>query len=225
MKTKLIIFFGMSFGIAFTQTQKDTLKATSLEEVIVTTSKIPKNKQILSNQVESINRKQIEFQNYQNTADMLANSGSLFVQKSQQGGGSPAIRGFEASRVLLLVDGFRMNNLIFRAGHLQNVITVDENMLENVDIFYGPTSTLFGSDALGGTVNMTTKKAKFLTNNKPFSGGINTRYGSVNEEKSIALDLNYATKNFASLTILSFNDFGYLKMGRRKNSKADFFFE
>ena len=215
----------MSFGIAFTQTQKDTLKATSLEEVIVTTSKIPKNKQILSNQVESISSKQIEFQNYQNTADMLANSGSLFVQKSQQGGGSPAIRGFEASRVLLLVDGFRMNNLIFRAGHLQNVITVDENMLENVDIFYGPTSTLFGSDALGGTVNMTTKKAKFLTNDKPFSGGINTRYGSVNEEKSIALDLNYAAENFASLTILSFNDFGDLKMGRRKNSKEDFFGE
>jgi hemoglobin/transferrin/lactoferrin receptor protein len=42
-----------------------------------------------------------------------------------------------------------MNNLIFRAGHLQNSITVDENMLANVGIFYGSTSTLFGSDALG----------------------------------------------------------------------------
>jgi hemoglobin/transferrin/lactoferrin receptor protein len=47
---------------------------------------------------------QMDFQNFQ-SADVLSNSGSLFVQKSQQGGGSPSIRGFEASRVLLLVDG------------------------------------------------------------------------------------------------------------------------
>ena len=137
---------------------------------------------------------------------MLSNSGNLFVQKSQQGGGSPAIRGFEASRVLLLVDGIRMNNLIFRAGHLQNVITVDENMLDNVGIFYGPTSTLFGSDALGGTVAMTTKKALFLDETKKaLTGSVNTRYSSANEEKSIALGLNYATANFASLTSFSFN--------------------
>ncbi|NHN27461.1 TonB-dependent receptor [Flavobacterium jejuense] len=211
---------------SFTQILKDSIKTNSLEEVIVTSNKTPKNKTQLPNQVESINNKQIEFQNFQSTAEMLANSGSLFVQKSQQGGGSPVIRGFEASRVLLLVDGFRMNNLIFRAGHLQNVITVDENMLENVDIFYGPTSTLFGSDALGGTVNMTTKNVKFLneTSNK-FSGRINTRYGSVNEEKSITFDFNYASKNFASLTLLSYNDFGDLKMGKKKNPHAAFFGE
>lgn len=225
MKKQLIVLFALSLFMGFSQTKKDTL-ATVLEEVIVTTNKIPKNKRILPNQVESISNKQIEFQNYQTTADMLANSGSVFVQKSQQGGGSPAIRGFEASRVLLLVDGFRMNNLIFRAGHLQNVITVDENMLENVDIFYGPTSTLFGSDALGGTVNMTTKRAKFFSaTSEQFSGGINTRYGSINEEKSIAFDFNYAKRNFAALTIISYNDFGDLKMGKRKNSHAAFFGE
>jgi hemoglobin/transferrin/lactoferrin receptor protein len=57
--------------------------------------------------------------------------------------------------------GVRMNNLIFRAGHLQNVITVDESMLDNVGIFFGPASTLFGSDALGGADNDYQKKAKF----------------------------------------------------------------
>lgn len=218
-----LLFFPL---YSFTQTKKDSIKTNRLEEVIVTSNKIPKNKTLLPNQVESISQKQIEFQNFQTTAEMLANSGSLFVQKSQQGGGSPAIRGFEASRVLLLVDGFRMNHLIFRAGHLQNVITVDENMLENVDIFYGPTSTLFGSDALGGTVNMTTKKVKFITETtNPITGNITTRYGSVNTEKSVSLDLNYATKHFASLTILSFNDFGDLKMGKRKNPHGSFFGE
>lgn len=226
MKKIIILVFTLHCLFGFSQTEKDSIKTTSLEEVIVTSNKIPKNKKILPNQIESINLKQIEFQNYQSTAEMLSNSGSLFVQKSQQGGGSPAIRGFEASRVLLLVDGFRMNNLIFRAGHLQNVITVDENMLENVDIFYGPTSTIFGSDALGGTVSMTTKSPKFLSETKnALSGGVNTRYGSVNNEKSISFDLNYATDNFAALTILSYNDFDDLRMGKKKNHHADYFGE
>ena len=225
---KKILFTGILFTsiLGYSQTTKDSINTKSLEEVIVTSNKVSKNKKILPIQVESISKKQIEFQNFQSTAEMLSNSGSLFVQKSQQGGGSPAIRGFEASRVLLLVDGFRMNNLIFRTGHLQNVITIDENMLENVDIFYGPTSTLFGSDALGGTINMTTKKTVFSdASNKTIWGQINTRYGSINKEKSVSFDLNYATKNFASLTIFSYNDFGDLKMGKRKNPHGNYFGE
>ena len=210
--------------LVFSQTAQDTT-ATELSEVVIS-NKVPKKYTQLPNQVEVITAKQIDFQNFQSTAEMLSNSGALFVQKSQQGGGSPVIRGFEASRVFLTVDGVRMNNLIFRAGHLQNVITVDENMLESVGVFYGPSSTLFGSDALGGSVAMTTKNAKFLdqAHNK-FTGGINTRYSSVNEEKSVAMHLNYATSNFASLTFFSFNDFGDLKMGKKKNHNGDYFGE
>ena len=206
------------------QTEIDTTKIKQLREVTI--NKISTNSVGLPNQVKVITSKQLDFQNFQSTAEMLSNSGSLFVQKSQQGAGSPVIRGFEASRVLLLVDGIRMNNLIFRAGHLQNIITVDESFLDNVGILYGPTSTLFGSDALGGTVAMNTKKAKFLSQvNTKFTGNINTRYSSSNEEKSVAFNFNYATEKFASLTMASFNDFGDLKMGKKKNHNGDFFGE
>ena len=223
---KKIIFYAVVLlpFLGFSQTAQDTT-ATELNEVVIS-NKVPKKYTQLPNQVEVITAKQIDFQNFQSTAEMLSNSGSLFVQKSQQGGGSPVIRGFEASRVLITVDGVRMNNLIFRAGHLQNVITVDENMLENVGVFYGPSSTLFGSDALGGSVAMTTKNAKFLNEvHNKFTGGVNTRYSSVNEEKSIALNLNYATSKFASLTFFSFNDFGDLKMGKERNHNGDYFGE
>ena len=206
----------------YTQAQKDT---TNLADVVLI-NKIPIVISALPYQVATITAKQIDFQNFQSTAEVLSNSGSLFVQKSQQGGGSPSIRGFEASRVLLLVDGVRMNNLIFRSGHLQNVITVDESMLANIGIFYGPASTLFGSDALGGAVAMTTKKAKFIdeVENK-WTGGINARYSTANLEQSLALNLNFASKNFAALTLLSFNDFGDLRMGKSKNRNLDFFGE
>ena len=221
-----IIFYAVVLlpFLGFSQTAQDTT-TTELNEVVIS-HKVPKKYTQLPNQVEVITAKQIDFQNFQSTAEMLSNSGNLFVQKSQQGGGSPVIRGFEASRVLITVDGVRMNNLIFRSGHLQNVITVDENMLENVGVFYGPSSTLFGSDALGGAVAMTTKNAKFLdqAHNK-FTGAVNTRYSSVNEEKSVAFHLNYATSKFASMTFFSFNDFGDLKMGKERNHNGDYFGE
>lgn len=226
MKKYILYIVVLSTVFSFSQTQKDTVKNVSNLEELVISNKLPIDYSKLPNQVAAITAKQIDFQNFQSTAEVLSNSGTLFVQKSQQGGGSPVIRGFEASRVLLMVDGVRMNNLIFRAGHLQNVITVDESMLENVGVFYGPTSTLFGSDALGGTITMTTKNAKFLTQAKnKFTGGVNTRFSSVNEEKSLAFHFNYAAANFASLTLFSSNDFGDLKMGKNKNHNGVFFGE
>ncbi len=226
MKHFLFIYFiVLNFNYSYSQQEIDTTKVNSLEEVIISTSKFSKNKKVISQKTEVIGKKEIEFQNFQNTADMLQNSGTLSVQKSQQGGGSPIIRGLEASRILLLVDGIRMNNLIFRTGHLQNIITVDENMLENTEVFFGSSSTLFGSDALGGAINLNTKKPKFSNEKNMFSGTITSRFSSVNKEKSIAGDVNFGTHNFASLTSFSFNDFDDLKMGKNKNHRNPYFGE
>ena len=83
------------------------------------------------------------------------------VQKSQFGGGSPNIRGFEANKILLTLDGVRLNNAIYRSGHLQNIISIDESVLEDVAVIFGPSSVLYGSDALGGTIHMKTKSLYF----------------------------------------------------------------
>lgn len=225
MKKKYLCLFGLLIltpQLTFSQEVTDTIKTQNIEEIKINSNKISIDKNQTPSQIEIFTKEKIEFQNFQNTADMLTNSGSLFVQKSQQGGGSPVIRGFEASRILLLVDGVRMNNLIFRSGHLQNVITVDENFLETVLVQYGPTSSLYGSDALGGSINMITKNAKL---GNGFSGNLNTRFSSVNEEKSGYFDLNYGASNFASLTAFSYNDFGNTKMGRTKNHNGEFFGE
>ena len=76
-----------------------------------------------------------------NSADLLYYGGGVRIQKTQGGGGSPVIRGFEANRVLLVIDGVRMNNAIYRSGHLQNIITIDESVLESTEVIFGITST------------------------------------------------------------------------------------
>lgn len=186
----------------------------TLDEVVVSGSKFNEKRKNITQKIDIISAKTIAGFNAQNTGDLLINTGNVFVQKSQQGGSSPVIRGFEASRVLLVVDGIRMNNAIYRSGHLQNVITVDQNMLEQVEVLYGPASTLYGSDALGGVVHMRTKAPKLsLTNKLLVTGTAFTRYSSVNDEKTAHLDLSIGKKKWAWLQSYNYSYFGDMRMG------------
>jgi len=75
--------------------------------------------------VTSILKPVILIQNPQTAADLIGISDEVFIQKSQLGGGSPMIRGFATNRVLIVVDGVRMNNAIYREGNIQNIISLD----------------------------------------------------------------------------------------------------
>jgi len=198
----------------------DTLK--ELGEIIISANKFPEKKKNIAQKIDIISSEYISAVNTQNTGDLLMRTGNIFVQKSQQGGSSPVIRGFEASRVLLIVDGVRMNNLIYRSGHLQNVIAVDQNMLEAVEIMYGPSSTLYGSDALGGAVYFRTRQPKCANDStkKNIVGHYFTRFSSVNNEKTVHADINIGRKKWAWLQSYTFSDFGDLIMG--KNGHPDF---
>lgn len=225
MPFKLTFIFFFSFTI-LSQNNNDTIKK-ELKEITLQSLRYGNAKSKISQQLHAIGLKEIEFQNAQSTADLLANTGKLTIQKSQQGGGSPIIRGFEANRILILVDGVRMNNLIFRSGHLQNILSLDDNQIEKIDVLYGPSSTLFGSDALGGAVHIQTKNPKNLieNNKKKFSGLISNRFATVNNEKAIAADFNFASKKWGSLSSFSYNYYSDLKMGKSKNGKNDYFGE
>ncbi len=162
--------------------------------------------------------------NAQTSADLIQNSGAAFVQKSQQGGGSPVLRGFEASRVLLVVDGVRMNNAIYRAGHLQNIITMDNAALDRAEILFGPASTVYGTDALGGAICFYTKSPVFAAAGEGLKTGGNAffRYGTVNEEKTAHADISLGGQKAAALTSFTFSDFGDLRMGKN-NGFGSFF--
>ena len=127
-----------------------------LSEIILSVARNKESKEKISKQVSLITSKDLKLDLPQTSADLLTYASGIRVQKSQGGGGSPVIRGFEANRVLLVIDGVRMNNAIYRSGHLQNSITVNPNSLERTEIIYGPSSVGYGSDALGGVVHFYT---------------------------------------------------------------------
>lgn len=194
-----------------------TAKLIQLDEFIFAANRNKEKKSDVPYMMEVIKAKDIEFGNQPTTGDVLANTGNVFLQKSQLGGGSPSMRGFEASRVLLVVDGVRMNNAIYRAGHLQDVMTMDAQMLDRAEIVFGPASTMYGSDALGGVIHFYTKNAQHSNDDKMLvKVNAMTRFASVNNESTGHIDFNLGWKKFASLTNITYSDFGDLMSGKVK---------
>ncbi len=212
----VLLFISPFRSLAQDQKEKDSAdNYLQLNEVVVSGNKFLEKKKNVIQRIDVISSRYILKTNAQNTGDLLISTGNVFVQKSQQGGSSPVIRGFEASRILLVVDGIRINNAIYRSGHLQNVIAVDQNMLDRLEVMYGPSSTLYGSDALGGIVNMVTKPVKLSEQGRGFtpSGSAFVRYSSANSEKTGHFDLNLGYKKIGFLTSVTFSDFDDMKMG------------
>ena len=213
-----VLFLGMSMH-ALAQVDTTTKK---LQDVVIYANKFPTLSKNIIQHVVSLTDK-VLIQQQANTADILTSSGQVFVQKSQAGGGSPVVRGFEASRVLLMVDGVRMNSAIFRAGHLQNIITVDNMILDRVEINYGPSSTLYGSDALGGVVNLFTKNPQLYMSNLASkkaawkaNGNLVYRYGNGQNEHRQHVDINIANNQWAYLTSFTNSSFGDMRQGNKR---------
>ena len=191
-----------------------------LEEVVISATKFEERKDDIPRQVQVIDERNISFSNVQTPADMLINTGNIFVQKSQMGGGSPIIRGFEANKVLMVIDGVRMNNAIYRGGHLQNIITIDPNILARTEVVFGPGSTVYGSDALGGVLHFYSKNPQLSQDNSPlFKANAFARYSSANKEKTIHATCNIGFKKLAFLSGITFSDFDDLRAGRHRKEE------
>ncbi|MHC1738225.1 MAG: TonB-dependent receptor [Ignavibacteriaceae bacterium] len=186
----------------------------SLSNIIISANRWNVDESEVSRTFELISPKDIAIQNPQTAADMLSQSGDIYVQKSQLGGGSPMIRGFATNRVLIVVDNVRMNNAIFRSGNLQNVISIDPNALANAEVVFGPGSVIYGSDAIGGVMDFSTLPAKFSYSDKILlNASALARYSSANNERGGNINFNIGLSNWGFLTNVSFSRFGDLRMG------------
>lgn len=192
----------------------------SMDEIVVSATKWNQNSKDAPEKITAIIAKEVSLQNPQTAADLLGISGKVFIQKSQQGGGSPMIRGFSTNRLLYVVDGVRMNTAIFRSGNLQNVISLDPFATEKTEVLFGPGSVIYGSDAIGGVMSFHTLRPQLALDEKGLvSGNLSTRYSSANQEKTGHFDLKIGWKKWASVSSFTSNNFGDLRMGSKGPSE------
>lgn len=185
-----------------------------MDEVVVSATRWQQEKSDVPNKIISIRPAEVTLQNPQTAADLLGASGEVFIQKSQLGGGSPMIRGFATNRVLIAVDGVRMNTAIFRSGNLQNVISLDPFATDRTEVVFGPGSVIYGSDAISAVMSFYTLTPRFSRGEKPLLGGNAViRSSSANFEKTGHADVGFGFKKWAFVSSATYTDFNDQKMG------------
>ena len=129
-----------------------------------------------------IDEQQFRRRSYRTVPQALRDVPGVMIQETAHGHGSPYIRGFTSHRTLLLIDGVRLNNSVFRPGPNQYWNTVDPFSLERLEIVKGPSSVLYGSDAIGGTVNAITKRVfPAVGDSYTFGGESRVRYATAED--------------------------------------------
>jgi hemoglobin/transferrin/lactoferrin receptor protein len=187
-----------------------------MEEVVISATRWKQQTSDIPSKTTSIRPTDITLQNPQTAADMLNTSGDVFIQKSQLGGGSPMIRGFATNRVLITVDGVRMNTAIFRSGNLQNVISLDPFATDRTEVVFGPGSVIYGSDAIGGVMSFFTLSPRLSSSNVPLlKGNALLRSSSADFEKTGHLDFLIGLEKWGFVTSATYSDYDDLNMGSR----------
>ncbi|MFY0601812.1 MAG: TonB-dependent receptor [Cyclobacteriaceae bacterium] len=200
-------------------------KIIQIEEVVVSANKWEQDINDVPNQIVSIGAKSISFNNPSTSADLLEQSGQIYVQKSQLGGGSPMLRGFAANSVLLVVDGIRMNNAIYRSGNLQNAINIDPNAISTIEVVFGPGSVIYGSDALGGVMNFKTASPEINNTKGDMIVNAFTRYSTASKEKTAHFDINLSGSKVGFYSSLSYSIFEDLRAGKNRSDSYKGFFK
>ncbi|MFN3839263.1 MAG: TonB-dependent receptor [Cyclobacteriaceae bacterium] len=216
----LMVLMRVILPHARAQEQKDTTyinpKNFILDETVISASRWEQNIREVPNRIAKISSAAIQFQNPQTAADLLGASNQVFIQKSQLGGGSPMIRGFATNRVLLVVDGVRMNNAIFRSGNVQNVISLDAGTIEESEVIFGPGSVIYGSDAIGGVMDFHTLTPRFSESGKTqLNAHIFSRYSSANNEATNHLNVTIGSKKWSWVSAYTHSDYNDLLMGSK----------
>ena len=184
-------------------------KTNTLENIEILESRV----QSFKNTLTHLKASSIKILNTQSaqTADLLEKTMGISIQNSQNGGGSPNLRGMEANRLLIIVDGIPLNNTIFRSGHLQNASTINPSFLKSAEVLFGPASVAYGNGAMGGAILFNTKPPKNKNNTEFIQ-----QYESSSNAVFTSILSNYTLQNSANISGFSFKSYGDLNMGSNR---------
>ncbi len=150
----------------------------SLDPVLVTATRGRLSTFETPYSVDSVSGKTIREKSYRTVPQILRDTPGVLVQETAPGQGSPFLRGFTSRRTLFLIDGIRLNNSVFRDGPNQYWATVDAHSIDRLEVTKGPSSVLYGSDAIGGTVQALTVNPSRYGESFTAGGKLHGRFAS-----------------------------------------------
>ncbi len=201
----------LSAGILNPAVDSTILETDMLNEVVVTANREEKKAFFVPASISSVNQKHINKHLSRTTPEILFGMAGVFVQKTNHGGGSPFVRGLTGNQTLLLIDGIRLNNSTFRYGPNQYFNTIDPFSISRIEVLKGDGSVQYGSDAMGGTIQVFTENPEFKSGLHGYASG---RLASSKIEQSGRVSLSYGTDKVALMANFGKRNFGDLPGGK-----------
>ncbi len=189
------------------------------DEIVVSGSRYEEKLEIVNQAISIIPNEVLETTSPINMSYALMGNVGLWMQQTNHGSGSPFLRGLTGNQTLIMIDGIRLNNSIFRYGPNQYLNTINVNDIQRIEVLRGSGSVQYGSDAMGGVVHILTKTPK-IGLSKQFSTGLQLKYLSDDMEKSVNTFIDYSTSNNAYHASISFNNYGNLVAGNNLGKES-----
>lgn len=206
--TSIVFFSCLLYGTI--SAQSDT--ASYLKEVTVTSTRVKQITLQIPYSVTRIGLSETERFQPRTSPEALVGAMGVFVQKTNHGGGSPFVRSLTGNQNLLMIDGIRLNNATYRYGPNQYFNTIDLFSVGAIEVAKGTGSVQYGSDAMGGVIQVFTKDPVFSEKSK-WSGNIIGRALSNNVEYTGRAELMYHSSKIAFQVGYTSRKFGDLPGG------------
>ena len=184
-----------------------------LEEFVVVGRRMESKLEERPEAISLMNRKSLESRSPMNMPDAMRAMPGVFMQKTNNGGGSPFIRGLTGYHTLILVDGIRLNNAIFRSGPNQYLNTVDPLMIDQIEVLRGPGSVQYGTDAIGGTIDLRSESLHYSKDGIRIGGQIYGKWMSQQMEQTGRAKLKISSEKLAVSAGISRKKFGNIAAG------------
>ena len=225
---KIITLSTLAIPLAAPAAPTTDQTSTSLEEIVVTATRTQQDLTAAPNTVRTLSSQQLAEKQVRTLSEALRETPGVWVQKTSNGQGSPFIRGFTGFRNLALIDGVRFNNSTFREGPNQYWNTIDVLALERIELIPGQGSVLYGSDAIGGTLNVFTKDSGFrdaAQGERFFNGQAGYRYASGERSHGEHMEMNVGQGDVWGLhvgaSLRQFGDVEAAGLGRQPKTGYD----
>lgn len=205
-----IFFFSIGSLSAKAQSKLDSIK--SLSEVAIQSFKQKSTLQQLPYTIQVVKKNELQQTNSRTLPESMMYLPGVMIQKSNHGGGSPFVRGLTGNQSLIVVDGIRLNNSIFRYGPNQYLNLIEPDNIDKIEILKGSGAVQYGSDALTGVIHLETNQLSF-TEKPKWDLKLNTRFTNRAMEKSLRPRLGYQSKNITIDASSAFKQFGDLIAG------------
>lgn len=197
----------------------DSLRTELLREVTVTANRVREESVQTAGSVSIISPKNWQTYQPRTVPEALLGTTGVFIQKTTHGAGSAFLRGLTGNQTLILIDGIRFNTSTFRYGPNQYLNTVDPFTIDKIDVLRGGGSVAYGSDALGGTIQLLTRNPVLME--KPaFHGRAVVRYATGDMEKTGRVEGEFSSSRVAVQVGISLRNFGDLIGGDSTGRQA-----